>query len=155
MTDAAPEPNVPPPAQPAAVAVEDPRTMVLVAYGLFIGGFIVPFLPIAGVILAYVKKKDVVGTIWATHYRNLIQTFWIGLIASLIAVVLMFVLIGVLVMIAVLVWYLYRLILGAVKAIEFKAFRPLMSFERDFGGGGWPEPEPFSQPAPTAPPPQS
>jgi uncharacterized membrane protein len=152
VTDAPPEPAVSAPA-PAAAA-EDPRTMVLVAYGLFIGGFIVPFLPIAGVILAYIKKKDVVGTIWATHYRNLIQTFWIGLIASLIALVLMFVLIGMLVMVAVVVWYLYRLILGAVKAIEHKAFSPLMKFERDFGGGGWPEPEGVSPNWPS-PPPQS
>lgn len=153
MTDVPPEPAAPQ-AQPVVAAAEDPRTMVLVAYGLFIGGFIVPLLPIAGLILAYIKKKDVVGTIWATHYRNLIQTFWVGLIASLIGFVLMFVLIGLLVVIAVLVWYLYRLVLGAVKAIEHKPFSPLMKFERDFGGGGWPEPEPFT-PATPGPPPQS
>ncbi len=155
MTDVPPEPTVPPAAQPAVAVAEDPRTMVLVAYGLFIGGFIVPLLPIAGVILAYVKKKDVVGSIWATHYRNLIQTFWAGLIGSLISFVLMFVLIGLLALVVVLIWYLYRLVLGAVKAIENKAFSPLLKFERDFGGGGWPEPEPFSPAAPTPPPPQS
>jgi len=109
-------PAVPPP--PA-----DNRTLVLIAYGLFLAGCVTGGVAaIAGVILAYVKRGEVAGTVWASHYENLILVFWVGLAGSILGIITTFILIGFLVLLAVFVWYLYRTIVGLLKAVENKPY---------------------------------
>ena len=59
-----------------AYAREDLRTTVLIAYGLFLFALVNGFTAVAGVILLYVKRDDARGTLWESHFRNLIRLFW-------------------------------------------------------------------------------
>ena len=99
------------------------RIMAIVAYVLFLIGW--PTLHLAtigGVILAYVQRDDVRGTIWESHFDAIITTFWISLVIGVIAVPLCFVLVGIPLMIGLVIWFLYRTIRGLVHAIESKPY---------------------------------
>ena len=108
---------------PRAADQETGRIMAIVAYVLFLIGW--PTLHLAtigGVILAYVQRDDVRGTIWESHFEAIITTFWISLVVGLVAVPLCFVLVGIPLMIGLVIWFLYRTIRGLVHAIESKPY---------------------------------
>ncbi len=43
---------------------------------------------IAAVVLAYIKRDAARGTVWESHFRNIIHVFWIAVIVSLVALAL-------------------------------------------------------------------
>lgn len=98
----------------------DPKTWALIVWGLYILGSVTGILAVVGVILAYVKRGDLIGTPYESHLTSAIRTFWIALIAGVIGVVLMIVAIGFIVLLALAVWVLFRSIRGLVFAIDGK-----------------------------------
>jgi uncharacterized membrane protein len=114
MTDAA---------RPASELADSARLTAIIAYGLFLVGWPTLHLAtIAAVILAYVQRGETQGTIWASHFDNIIHTFWISLVVGAVAIPLCFVGIGFLVLGFLVVWFLYRTIKGLVRAIESKPY---------------------------------
>ncbi|HVZ92466.1 MAG TPA: hypothetical protein VG843_12515 [Rhizomicrobium sp.] len=110
--------------QGAAPAAEtDARLLAIVVYGLYLAGWPCLHLPtIAGLILAYVKRGDVRGTIWESHFDNAIETFWVSLVVGIVAIPLCFFVIGIPILIGVFVWFLYRSIKGLIRAIENRPY---------------------------------
>ncbi len=103
------------------------RVLAIVAYALFLAGW--PSLHLAtigGVIIAYVQRNDVRGTIWESHYEAMINTFWTSLVAGIAGVVMCMTIVGLVVgiplLIGLVVWFLYRTIRGLIHAIEAKPF---------------------------------
>jgi len=109
-------------------SVPEDRTMTGVTYGLYFGGFVTGGLTtIAGLILAYAQQATA-GPVARSHNTFLIRTFWLGLAWSVawalvlvVSIPFSFILIGIpFLMLAKLmlalgvVWYLVRLIAGAV-----------------------------------------
>ena len=102
-----------PPAAPGGFDLNHPTIVSLLYLGSYLTGGIAG---IVGVILAFVWRGEG-GEPWEeSHYTYLINTFWIGLIGSIVSFILLFVLIGILTMIAVAVWVLIRSVLSLVKA---------------------------------------
>jgi uncharacterized membrane protein len=95
-------------------AESNAKTLAWIAYGLYALGFVVGLTSIAAIILNYVKRADVKGTIAESHFEWQIRTFWFGLLWSFVGMVLMLVIIGWLVLLADLVWVIYRLVVGAL-----------------------------------------
>ena len=129
------------------------RPTVLVGYGLYLlaicsGGI----TALIGAIIAYVRRDDARGTVWESHYRNLITVFWVGLAFSFIFLAMAFSgvlaavglalsdawtdgdwlaavpLLGVAVPLVMLawaafaLWYLFRVIRGFLRALDDKAY---------------------------------
>ena len=116
MSDATPQPL------PAA-APGDTRTLALIVYGLYIAAiFTCGLAGIAGVILAYIKRDETVGTIWHSHFENAIQAFWAWLGIAIIGAVLTPVLIGFPILGIAVVYFLYRTIKGLVAAVENRPY---------------------------------
>lgn len=128
---------------PNPPAATEPRIMAIVCYALFIIAVTNGITAIAGVVLAYVKRPEARGTIWQSHFDNLIHVFWSGILvfALFLAAVIfgvsglvqaehMAAFPGVLYLVPVLwllgvvyvVWYLYRTVKGIVQAIDGKAY---------------------------------
>jgi uncharacterized membrane protein len=64
-----------------------------------------------GLVIAYLNRGD--SPAWVgDHFTYQIRTFWIGLLYSLVAAVLVSVLIGWLVSLVVLVWFIVRCVKG-------------------------------------------
>ena len=103
----------------------DDRTLPTVVYALYLLGLINGLTVLIGVIIAYANRSRS-GPVTDSHYLFQIRTFWIGIVAWVIAAVLLFwgiplsfILIGVpLVMLAGLliaathIWFAVRCILG-------------------------------------------
>lgn len=88
----------------------------LQAIGLFIG-----LTYIAAVIVNYLKRKDVKGTRYETHFRWQIRTFWGSLIIGVIGFATYLLLIGYFIILADGVWVVYRIIRGYFNLRENKA----------------------------------
>lgn len=113
-----------------AAGKTDWKTLAFIIYGLFAAGLLGPLgffalaAPIGGVILCYMKQGEAQGTWMESHTIWLIRTFWIGIIVSAVIFALtiftlgIFAIIGIPLSIALGVWYIYRLIKGALAVNE-------------------------------------
>lgn len=127
------------------------KASLLVAYGLYMLALVTGGLgAIAGVILVYIRRADARGTPWQSHCRNLLWVFWIGVAVSvlLLGVALqgagslawslfhtegnpppelvggVLALVPLLYLGAVLfvVWYLYRIVRGFIRALDSQPY---------------------------------
>jgi uncharacterized membrane protein len=128
---------------PQAAPASDARMLAIVCYGLFLVAFTNGFTAIVGVVLAHIKRGETRGTIWESHFANLIHVFWIGvafwvvffcaglvwLAGSWHAVIVddfptpifAMPILG-LAFLAYVVWYLYRVVRGLLRALENRAY---------------------------------
>jgi uncharacterized membrane protein len=131
MTEAATPP--PPVSAVAAPATEsEARTLVIIVYGLYLGGFFCGGITgIVGVVLAYIKRGEARGTICESHFENAIRTFWILLgmfvLGATSWLVISFFMTGgafvyFLVIGAGYIYFLYRTIKGLLRAIDSKPY---------------------------------
>jgi uncharacterized membrane protein len=110
-------------AQPVPTADESARGTAIISYVLFLIGW--PTLHLAtivGLILAYVKRGETRGTIWESHFDNIINTFWVTLVVGIVAIPLCFIIVGIPLLIGVGIWFLYRSIKGLIRAVDNKAY---------------------------------
>jgi uncharacterized membrane protein len=62
------------------------RNSVLVAYGLYLLGAMTGGLTtLIGTVLAHIRLKEARGTLYESHYRNLILIFWVWLTVMVVA----------------------------------------------------------------------
>ena len=100
---------------------EAQRTYMYITYAMFalaplIGGI----TALIGVILAYIKRDEMRGTVYEDHLYFLIKTFWVSLIGGIIGAVLTVVFIGFIILALLGVWYIVRVVVGVVKFIDNK-----------------------------------
>jgi uncharacterized membrane protein len=120
------------------------RSIVMLCYVLFLIACVNGVTAIAGVIIAYVKRHDAMGTIWASHFNNLILVFWVMVGATLLfflswpfafgwwlangfiwlsaATAVFPLLFGFILFPVLAVWYLYRVIRGLIRAGEERSY---------------------------------
>jgi uncharacterized membrane protein len=99
------------------------RTLAIVAHALFLAGIPTAHLAAIGaVIIAYVQRDAVRGTIWESHFEAVITTFWTALVIFLVAIPLCFVLVGIPILIGLGIWVLYRAIRGLVHAAQDRPY---------------------------------
>ncbi len=119
MTDISPQPTVP----FAAPSGTDTRSLAIIVYGLYLGALLCAGLSgLAGVVLAYIKRDETKGTIWASHFENAIHAFWVWFGLCAIGVLTAWFLVGFLFIAAGFVYFIYRTIKGLILAIESKPY---------------------------------
>lgn len=97
----------------------EPRTWAVVVWGLYIAFyFTFAATMLVGVIIAYVKRDELSGTVFESHMTSAIRTFWISLVVFVIGAVLSFVGIGIAILALLALWHLFRSIRGIVRAID-------------------------------------
>jgi len=102
-----------PPQEGAGVPM---RTLTHVVYGLFAlglvsGGFL-GAATLAAVIVAYLKRGDAVGTLYAGHFDWVISTFWWGLLWLVLSAVATLIFVGWLTGLVAVIWLIYRIVKG-------------------------------------------
>jgi len=100
----------------------DQKTLVVVCYVLFVLGIVNGLTALVGVIVAHLKRGSAAGTIWHSHYDNMILVFWVALAVFIVGWFLQWVLIGFIVLGVLAVWYLYRTIRGLILASEARPY---------------------------------
>jgi len=107
--------------QPSAMSGTTPQTWATIVWALYIASYFTAWITgIIGLVIAYVKRGDLVGTPFESHMTSAIRTFWISLIVGVIGVVLCFILIGFLVLGLLALWNLFRVIRGLIYAFDGK-----------------------------------
>lgn len=94
---------------------QEAKTHAIVSYVFMVLGLITGIFWLVGAIWAMVKKSDARGTPFEDHYSNIIKTFWVGLVVTIISIPLAVVLIGYLTLLAVWIWSIYRIVKGVAR----------------------------------------
>ena len=89
-----------------APAPDNLRTYSMIVYGLYAASLVVGITLLVGVIMAYVKRGEMQGTVFYNHMQYLIKTFWVSLIGFFIGGLTLALAVGGLI-----------LIVGRIKAI--------------------------------------
>ena len=98
---------------------ENERVTLLVTYVLH-GLSFIGITAIIAVIINYVKIKETRSDPIRSHHSWLLRTFWWGILWSVICFALSFVGIGLIGFLVLGVWWLYRVIYGAINFFERK-----------------------------------
>jgi len=96
------------------------KNITHIIYALYAATLISGVTGIIAIILNYVKRDDVVGTLYESHFRWQIRTFWFGLLWSVIGAITAWFIIGLFVLGAVSIWYIYRIVKGWLRLSEAK-----------------------------------
>lgn len=126
MNDTTNTSGTPSPADPNIPALsereESLRKITLFDYALHIASPIISMmsLTLVALIINYVKRDDAQGTVYASHMDWMISTCWwtlLWLVVTGAITLLSFTLLGFTMIIPVL-WYLYRMIKGLLRAMD-------------------------------------
>ena len=96
------------------------KNYVFIAYVTYALGLFIWFTPVFGVILAFIKRDEAQGSIYASHIDYLIKTFWVSLIGMVLGMLTILILIGWLILAATGIWLIYRVVVGLIKLNEDK-----------------------------------
>jgi uncharacterized membrane protein len=96
-------------------AIHKARNVALVVYVLYALSFLYGITAIVGVVIAYIKRDDVRGTWLESHFSWQIQTFWWGLLWTVVGIVLALAAVGFLILFAVWIWAIYRVVKGWLR----------------------------------------
>jgi uncharacterized membrane protein len=96
------------------------KQLTVIVYVLQALSFFVGLTLIAGVIVNYVKRDDVAGTLYESHFRWQIRTFWFSLLWGVIGLLLAIVVIGFAILAADAIWLIYRIVKGWIRLSEGK-----------------------------------
>ena len=143
MTVTPPNPSPVPP--PSSSASWNLRSQVILCYALFLIAWISGgFTALIGLIIAFIKRGDATGTIWRSHFQNVITVFFVTVATFLLAMFswpLAFsalfvdgfpwpfpaavgfqILLWMVVFPIFALWYLYRMIKGLLRALDDRAY---------------------------------
>ena len=96
------------------------KNYVFIAYVTYALGLLILFTPFIGVLLAFIKRDEAQGSIYASHIDWLIKTFWVSLIGMVLGMLTILILIGWLILAATGIWLIYRVVVGLIKLNEDK-----------------------------------
>lgn len=111
------ENNVERAAETAPGIQENARKMALIVYALYLASFIVGITLLAGVVVAYIYRRDADGWL-ATHYRFQVRTFWMFVLFSIVGALLSIIVVGWLILIVAAVWLIVRCVIGIKRLGE-------------------------------------
>lgn len=100
------------------------KNVTMVVYALQALSFFWGVPAIVGLIVNYVKRDDVRGTVYESHFDWQIRSFWWGLLWALVGAVLAVVLVGFAVLFVAWIWMIYRVVKGWLKLTEGKPVFP-------------------------------
>jgi uncharacterized membrane protein len=110
--------------QMPAPAATSARTLAIVIYGLYLAAVVsCGIAGIIGVVVAYVKRDEVRGTIWESHFENQITAFWVWLMLFVAGCATAWVFgIGVLLIIGAFIYFLVRTVKGLIRALDWQPY---------------------------------
>lgn len=89
------------------------RQLTLILYILYASCWILGGLPaIVAIVINYIKREDVAGTLYESHFAWQIRTFWWGLAWAVVGAITAIIGIGFLILGALVIWLIYRMVKG-------------------------------------------
>lgn len=88
------------------------RQLTLIIYILYALSWLLGVTAIIAIVINYVKREDTFGTLYESHFRWQIRTFWWGLFWFVLGALTMVLLVGFVILFVATVWVIYRLVKG-------------------------------------------
>ena len=88
------------------------HTLTTVIYALQGAGYFFAITILIAIMINYVKRAEVKGSLYESHFRWQIRTFWFSILWLVIGIVTTPFLIGYLILFANWVWGIYRIVKG-------------------------------------------
>jgi uncharacterized membrane protein len=88
------------------------RQLTLIIYLLYALSWLLGVTAIIAIVINYVKREDAQGTLYESHFRWQIRTFWWGLCWFVLGALTVVLLVGFAILFAATVWVIYRLVKG-------------------------------------------
>jgi uncharacterized membrane protein len=95
--------------------IDSLKNMAMAVYVLNLLAFFNGVTAIFGAIIAYVKRNDAAGTVYASHFQRQLRVFWIALSVAIVGTITVWILIGWPILLVLGLWYLYRNVNGLVR----------------------------------------
>lgn len=101
------------------------KSVTTVVYALQALSFAFGVTALIGLIINYVKRPDVAGTLYQSHFDWQIRTFWWGLLWGMLGFILIFAFgLGFIVLFGAWVWAIYRVVKGWLRLTDGKPVEP-------------------------------
>lgn len=97
------------------------RRLTLVIYALQAASFFNGITLFVALVLNYVKREDVAGTVLESHFRWQIRTFWFALLWGVVGWLTFLLVVGYLLLVADALWVIYRIAKGWMRLNDGKA----------------------------------
>src|SRR5687767_1086439 len=94
------------------------RNYAIAIHLLYLAGIFNGVTTLIGVIIAYVKRNDFSTEADRSHFSAAITTFWVTLVGVIVGTLTTVILIGFVILAIVGIWYLYRIIIGLIRAMD-------------------------------------
>ena len=91
--------------------LETGKKNLILVYGLYLAGMLIPILPIVGAAFAY-ANSNCSNLVWRSHYIFAFRTFCFTVVGILLAIVTTFIFIGPILYMFVFVWFIVRSIIA-------------------------------------------
>ena len=91
------------------------KTLTTVIYALYAASFLVGITAIVAIVMNYIKREEMAGTDFESHFRWQMRTFWFGMLWMAIGVASFLIVIGWFVLIATGIWVIYRIVKGWLR----------------------------------------
>ena len=88
------------------------KTLTTIIYAMYGASLLVGITAIVAIVMNYVKREDMQGTLFESHFRWQIRTFWFGLLWAVLGVATLVFVVGFAVLLANAVWVIYRVVKG-------------------------------------------
>ncbi len=96
------------------------KTLTSIIYALQAVSLVTGLPLFVAAIINYVKRDDVRGTWFESHFRWQIRTFWFSLLWSVIGAITLIIGIGYIILFAGMIWLIYRIAKGWLNLIDGK-----------------------------------
>jgi len=95
------------------------RNLTIIIYVLYALALFTGLTAVVAIVMNYVKKDDMHGTLYESHFRWQIRTFWCALLLALLSLPFIFLFgLGYVFLFVISVWYVYRIIKGILRLME-------------------------------------
>lgn len=100
------------------------KNITMIVYALQALSFAWGVTAIVGLVINYIKREDVRGTLYESHFDWQIRSFWWGLLWAVLGMLLLIVGVGFVIMFVAWIWMIYRVVKGWLKLTEGKPVVP-------------------------------
>lgn len=100
---------------------KEAKKLTTIVYALYGIAIIFGVTCLVAIVINYIKKDDVQGTIYESHFRWQMRTFWFSCLWAFIGMLTALFAVGFAVLGVAYIWYIYRVVKGFLRLNDGKA----------------------------------
>lgn len=96
------------------------RQLTLIIYILYALSWVAGISAIVAIVINYIKREDVAGTLYESHFAWQMRTFWWGLAWAVVGSITALIGVGFIILVVLGIWVIYRMVKGLLFWNDYK-----------------------------------